>query len=152
MKTPQTEKKMFDNRIGIQGWFYGGPYRLERYLYTLHRVSGLGVLVYLMMHIAVTWFKNDPDIWKKLMDIVKNPFFLCGEYLVFAGVVFHALNGIRLIIGELGYMLGKPKLPVYPYPLALLRQRPLALVLMLLTGIIIVYGIFDIIIFGHSPQ
>ncbi len=149
MKTPQTEKKLWDNRIGIKGWVYGGPYRLERYLYTLHRVSGLGVLVYLMLHIGVTWFKNYPDIWDKLMVIAANPLILCGEYIVFAGVVFHALNGIRLIVGELGYMLGKPKLPVYPYPLALLRQRPLALVLMLLTGIIVSYGIFDIIIFSH---
>jgi succinate dehydrogenase / fumarate reductase, cytochrome b subunit len=149
MKTPHTEKKLYDNLLGVKGWLYGGPYGLERYLYTLHRVTGLGVLVYLIMHIGVTWFKNDPDRWVECMAVLDNPFFKCGEYLVFFGVVFHAINGIRLIIGEFGYLLGKPKLPVYPYPLALLRQRPLALVLMLLMGILALYGFFDIVLFSH---
>jgi succinate dehydrogenase / fumarate reductase, cytochrome b subunit len=149
MKTPETERKGLPNNLGITGWVYAGSYRLERYLYTLHRVTGLGVLVYLLMHIGVTWFKNDPVMWTFIMGFLEHPFFKVGEYMVYFGVVFHGLNGIRLIIGEFGYMLGSPRLPVYPYPLALLRQRPLLAVLMVITGIIVILGAVNIFILTH---
>ena len=37
--------------------------------------------------------------------------------------VIHALNGLRLILMELGFLLGKPKRPVFPYQDALRRKR-----------------------------
>ncbi len=152
MKSPNIEKKVCENKLGLRGWVYAGSYRIERYLYTLHRVTGLGVLVYLLLHIAVTWFKNDPGIWTTLMEIVKHPLIRLGEYCVFFGVAFHAINGIRLIIGEFGYLLGKPVLPVYPYPLAMLRQRPMLVALMLITAVVVLYGAFDVFrdLFIHS--
>jgi succinate dehydrogenase / fumarate reductase cytochrome b subunit len=152
MKSPKVDRKLYSNKLGLLGWVYGGSYRTERYLYTLHRVTGLGILVYLLMHIAVTWFKNDPVMWTRLMQIVEHPLLRMGEYCVFFGVFFHALNGIRLIIGEFGLMLGKPVLPVYPYPLALLRQRPLMVALMAVTAVVVLYGAFDVFrdLFMHS--
>ena len=38
-------------RIGIRGWVYAGRYGLERYAYTLHRITGLGLLLYFILHI-----------------------------------------------------------------------------------------------------
>ncbi|MDQ7824358.1 MAG: hypothetical protein RDV48_16265 [Candidatus Eremiobacteraeota bacterium] len=144
MKSPGISYHTHPNRMGITGWIYGGPYRLERFLYTIHRATGLGVLLYLVMHIGVTWFKNDPGTWKILMDMLEMPAFRFGEYIVFFGVVFHAINGIRLIVGEFGFLMGKPKMPVYPYPLALLRQRPFLVALMVITGILVIYGAIEI--------
>jgi succinate dehydrogenase / fumarate reductase cytochrome b subunit len=149
MKSPDIPRKTHPNKLGIFGWVYAGPYNIERYLYTLHRVTGLGVLLYLVMHIFLTWFKNDPEMWDTLMMLLNNPFARLGEYCVFFGVMFHAMNGIRLIIGELGYMMGKPERPIYPYPIAVLRQRPLLVVLMLLTAVFVVYGAIDIFIYTH---
>lgn len=140
MKTPDIKVNTIPNRMGIFGWLYGGKYGIERYLFTLHRVTGLGILVYLMMHIGVTWFKNDPVIWNKLMSILENPMIRLGEFCVFFGVIFHAMNGIRLIICEFGFKLGKPERPVYPYTNAMSRQRPFMIGLMILTAIIIIYG------------
>ena len=36
------EYKGRTNRLGIWGWLGGGRWGWERYLYTLHRVTGLG--------------------------------------------------------------------------------------------------------------
>jgi len=152
MKTPNIERKVRGNNLGLRGWIYGGSYRIERYLFTLHRLTGLGILLYLLIHIGITWFKNDPAVWTTLMQFLEHPFFRVGEYCVFFGVSFHAMNGIRLIIGEFGYLLGKPTLPIYPYPLAMLRQRPILVALMLLTAVVTLYGGFDLFrdLFIHS--
>jgi succinate dehydrogenase / fumarate reductase cytochrome b subunit len=63
-----------------------------------------------------------------------------GEYALFAAVVFHAANGIRLILTQFGFLLGKPMRPIYPYSLAMMRQRPVMILLMVLTVIVVIYG------------
>lgn len=146
MKFAQSKLNAYPNNLGLKGWVYAGKYSLERYLYILHRATGLGVLLYLLMHIFVTWYKNDPIMWDKIMGFTDNIYFQGGEYLVFFGVVYHALNGVRLIIGEFAYGLGKPARPIYPYPIAMFRQRPLTVFLLLLTAVIVIYGALDIFI------
>ena len=42
------------NRLGVWGWVGGGSWGPDRYLYTLHRVTGLGLLFYFLVHIVVT--------------------------------------------------------------------------------------------------
>jgi succinate dehydrogenase / fumarate reductase cytochrome b subunit len=54
--------------------------------------------------------------------------------------VFHAMNGVRLLLVELGFFLGKPKEPIYPYSTSVLRHRPLTYVMMIITLIVIVLG------------
>ena len=54
-----------------------------------------------------------------------QPIFAFGEYLVFAAFAYHACNGIRLVLVELGFAVGKPMEPVYPYKTSLNVQRPL---------------------------
>ena len=57
------------NRLGIWGWLGGGRWGMERYLYALHRVTGLGLLAYFLLHIMLTSTRAfSPDAWKKAMD------------------------------------------------------------------------------------
>jgi succinate dehydrogenase / fumarate reductase cytochrome b subunit len=141
MQFPAEERRTYPHKLGLQGWVYAGKYRIERYLYTLHRLTGLGILLYLVLHIHVTGFKiRGPDAWKAVMDAVGAPIFHLGEYALFAAVVFHAANGIRLILTQFGFLLGKPMRPIYPYSLAMMRQRPVMILLMVLTVIVVIYG------------
>ena len=43
------EVKKYPNRLGIKGWLAGGKWGPERYLYFLHRVTGLGLLFYFLI-------------------------------------------------------------------------------------------------------
>jgi len=114
---------------------------MERYLYTLHRATGLGLIVYLPIHVWVTGRRlAGPEVWAQTMATLRHPVLVAGEFLVLVGFVFHALNGIRLLLGHLGYTLGRPGHPVYPYAIALHRQRPMTVALMLLAGAFIVIG------------
>ncbi|MDR1727136.1 MAG: hypothetical protein LBT74_04295 [Acidobacteriota bacterium] len=121
------------NNLGIIGWVCGGRYGADRYAYALHRLTGLGILCYFLMHIFVTGRRlgaDGPDKWTQAMEFFQNtvicglPVFVIGEFLVFLAFIFHAINGIRLIFVELGLLVGKPGLPAYPYSYSTLRQRP----------------------------
>lgn len=138
------EYKGFPNRLGVKGWAVGGRWGLERYLYTLHRITGLGLVLYFLLHIVVTSSRAlGPEAWKAAMGRVTGPLFTAGEYLVFAAFAFHAVNGLRLIVVELGWGVGKPIEPIYPYRTSVDHQRLLAIGAMLLAAVVALLGGLD---------
>ncbi|MEO5886359.1 MAG: succinate dehydrogenase, cytochrome b556 subunit [Anaerolineales bacterium] len=141
METNTPKRSAYPNRLGLKGWVYGGRYTFERYLYLLHRLTGLGLLAYMVLHIFETATRiRGEAAWSQLMALFASWPFKIIEYLLFAAAVFHAMNGIRLMITELGFFLGRPKEPVYPYSSSIKRHRPLTFVIMILTALIIILG------------
>jgi succinate dehydrogenase / fumarate reductase cytochrome b subunit len=137
------------NRLGVRGWAVGGRWGLERYLYTLHRVSGLALLTYFLLHVVVTSSRAlGREAWEAAMRAVSSPVFAFGEYLVFLAFVFHALNGVRLVLVELFGGVGSAEEPVYPYRTSVDFQRPLALGILALTGLLAALGAYDFMV-GH---
>ncbi len=138
------------NKLGIKGWFFGGRYVVERYAYLIHRISGIGILVYFIAHIFVTGSRvGGPEKWQATMESFQTPLFKFGEYLVFAAFAFHALNGLRLFLHELGFLIGKPERPVFPYKTSIHHQRPWLVVLMIVAALLIVVGGLDFYILGE---
>ena len=132
------------NRLGLWGWLGGGRWGMERYLYTLHRLTGLGLLAYFLIHVVVTSSRAFSEAaWAAAMESVHGPIFVAGEYLVFVAFAYHAINGLRLVIIELGWGVGKPFEPVYPYRTSVDFQRPIAVLAMLLAAILIAVGTWD---------
>jgi succinate dehydrogenase / fumarate reductase cytochrome b subunit len=137
----EQKNKFRNNRLGLWGWLGGGRYGAERYAYALHRLTGLGILAYFILHIFVTGSRiSGPASWQKAMETFAAPYFKFGEFLVFLAFAYHALNGLRLVLTELGFMLGKPQRPVYPYRCSVSKQRPLFVVVMILAVLIMVFG------------
>jgi succinate dehydrogenase / fumarate reductase cytochrome b subunit len=135
------------NRLGIRGWVAGGRWGFERYLYSLHRLTGLGLLAYFVMHIFVTSTRAlGPESWDETMAAVSGPLFRIGEYLVFAAFGFHAINGVRLALIELGSLVGRPIEPVYPYQTSVGRQRRLAMAVLALAFVVAVWGGLDLFV------
>ena len=128
------------NALGIWGWLGGGRWGIERYAYALHRLSGLAILLYLLMHVFVTALRvRGVYLWEE-GHFFDNPAFKVGEFLVFAAFAYHAFNGVRLVLIELGIAVGKPIEPVYPYKTSLNVQRPLLIVMMALAAITLIAG------------
>jgi succinate dehydrogenase / fumarate reductase cytochrome b subunit len=131
----------YNNRLGLKGWMYAGRYSFERYLYLGHRLTGLGLIAYMLLHIIETANRmRGAEAWQGLMGLFASPLFKGIEYLLFAAAVFHALNGVRLLMIELGFFLGKPQEPIFPYKSSIMRHRPLTYVIMALAGLIIILG------------
>ncbi|MCX6057133.1 MAG: hypothetical protein NTW69_03145 [Chloroflexi bacterium] len=131
----------YNNRLGIKGWVYAGKYTFERYLYLAHRLTGMGLIAYMLLHILETANRMRGVVaWEGLMGLFALPLFKMIEYALFAAAVFHALNGVRLLMTELGFFLGRPKEPVYPYSSSIKRHRPLTYIIMALASLIIILG------------
>jgi succinate dehydrogenase / fumarate reductase cytochrome b subunit len=78
-----------------------------------HRASGLGVLLYLFMHIVETsTLLFGPEVYDAAVGIFKNLPARLGEVVLMAALVYHALNGLRVIAMD-----AWPALTVYYRPL-----------------------------------
>jgi succinate dehydrogenase / fumarate reductase cytochrome b subunit len=142
--------KQYDNHLGIFGWLGGGRWGVERYLYILHRVTGLGILLFFLIHIFASSMRMyGPETWTAAMAILKNPIFKLGEFFVFVAFAFHAVNGIRLILIELGLAVGKAEEPIYPYKSSLNNQRPLMVIAMVVVAILIIAGGYNTFFGSH---
>lgn len=138
------------NYLGAGGWVWAGKYKLERYLYLLHRVTGLGLVLFVIIHLVMTTvFRiQGQDVWEATITILRNPWLKVGEYLVVVAFSYHALNGLRLILQELGFALGKPTPPIYPYRDALRKKRPVTIVMIAVIVILAAVFLFDFLAGG----
>lgn len=81
----------------IEGIRYRG--NIGHWSWIAHRVSGLAILGFLTIHVwdtanATFW----PHVYAWTIDVFKHPLFGLGEIGVFAAVLYHAFNGIRITI------------------------------------------------------
>jgi succinate dehydrogenase / fumarate reductase, cytochrome b subunit len=60
----------------------------------LHRVTGLGILLFLIIHVIETGLIiYSPAFYDEALILYKNPFFRLAELAIFFAVLFHAVNG-----------------------------------------------------------
>lgn len=73
--------------------------RSGQYNWLAHRLSGLGILAFLVIHVwdtANAYFWPQAYAWS--IAIFKVPLFGIGEIAIMAAVLYHAFNGIRITI------------------------------------------------------
>lgn len=77
--------------------------RTGLWAWLLHRITGLAIILYLLLHIgvisSVLWGGGSFD---QLMATLKRPWFAVGELLLVTAVMYHGLNGTRIILFDLG--------------------------------------------------
>jgi len=67
--------------------------------YVAHRVTGVGVLLFLAIHILDTALIGfGPEVFNKMMALYRHPLFRLSEIGLFGSVLFHALNGVRIVV------------------------------------------------------
>ena len=77
---------------------FGYPVSWAQLAWFGHRASGLGVLLYLFMHIVETsTVLFGPDAYNAAVGIFRNLPARLGEIVLMAALVYHALNGLRVI-------------------------------------------------------
>ena len=71
----------------------------ERWLRRIHRVSGVGLFAFLALHIINIWLVGfGPEPFNTLAIFYRHPAARILHVFLFFGVLFHAVNGLRLII------------------------------------------------------
>lgn len=67
--------------------------------WALHRLTGLGVLVFLLIHIADIYVVGyGPDEFNNLLFIYKSLGFRLMEIVLVGALYYHAINGVRIIL------------------------------------------------------
>ncbi|PZN08920.1 MULTISPECIES: succinate dehydrogenase, cytochrome b556 subunit [Thermaerobacter] len=70
-----------------------------QWAWMLHRLSGVGIMLFLMMHIVDTFLAGfGPQVYDHVMALYRAPVFMVLEVVLVAGVVYHAVNGLRVIL------------------------------------------------------
>ena len=72
---------------------------LGQWSWVLHRISGLGVVFFLTLHVIDTsWAVFYPQLYVEAIATYQSPLFTLGEFGLVACVVYHALNGLRIAV------------------------------------------------------
>lgn len=70
---------------------------IGQWSWVLHRVSGLGVVLFFILHIIDTsWSVFYPGLYEEAIASYQSPLFTIGEFFLVAAVVYHAYNGLRI--------------------------------------------------------
>jgi len=67
--------------------------------WAFHRITGLGVLLFLLLHIVDIFLVNyGPEVFNELLFLYRNPVFRIGEIILVGAVYYHAANGVRIML------------------------------------------------------
>jgi len=67
--------------------------------FLLRRISGVALVIYLALHMWVIGSANQgPEVFNARLNAVQTPIFKLFEIALLAAVVYHAFDGIRLLI------------------------------------------------------
>ena len=77
-------------------------YSIHNVFFILHRITGVMLLAYLLVHIAAisTAMISGPESFDSVMAILTGRGFFALELALLACLTFHGLNGLRLILAE----------------------------------------------------
>ncbi len=97
-------------RRGIVGWFDPRGRRLGGLAFIINRLTGLGLVVYLYLHLVIlSMLVQGPNAWDDFVDIALSPPFLTLDVLLLTGMLIHGLNGIRVGLVGLGLVASRQK-------------------------------------------
>lgn len=73
--------------------------RSGHYSWLAHRISGLGILAYLIIHVWETANATfAPSVYQWSLEVFKHPLFGVGEIFLLGALLYHALNGLRIAV------------------------------------------------------
>ncbi len=67
--------------------------------WVLHRITGVAIFFFLLVHVLDTaLIRVSPEAYNAVMSSYKTPSMGLGEAALVAAIVFHAFNGLRIIL------------------------------------------------------
>lgn len=82
-------------RNGITPVYAGDP---GQYAWVLHRATGVGILFFLLVHILdIMLIGLGRDVYDHTVEFYAHPFIIPMEIALVGAVIYHTLNGLRII-------------------------------------------------------
>ena len=91
-------------------WFDVRRRRAGMWAYALNRITGIGLVIYLYLHLGVlSLLIRGQSAWDTFEGVARSPFVLTLDVILLAGILIHGLNGLRLAITGFGFSMGAQK-------------------------------------------
>ncbi len=120
-------------RFRFLRWFDFRSWRLGMIAYILNRVTAIGLVVYLYLHLAIlTLLAQGAAGWDPFIKIARTPWFLALDVILLAGILIHGLNGLRVALTGFG--------------VGVRGQKPLFVALMIVAAVVLVAGALKIFV------
>ena len=84
-RTPAQPVQRYKLRVGMVAWM-------------LHRLTGVGLVLYLVLHVWGLKAITNPEAYNALIASYHAPIFKVAEFGLLIAVVYHALNGVRIVL------------------------------------------------------
>ena len=92
MATASARIRRMQNVVSYRG-------REGQWSWLIHRIAGLGILAFLALHVVDIWLMGQgEETFNKLLFLYHWPPFKFLELFLIFGVLFHAVNGLRIIL------------------------------------------------------
>ena len=72
--------------------------RSGQWAFVLHRITGFGVFFFLLLHIVDVSLASRPHLYNEVHQVYGNVVMRVFEVGLLLGLVFHALNGLRIVL------------------------------------------------------
>ena len=80
-------------------WFDLRRRKLGMWAYALNRITGIGLVVYLYLHLGVlSLLARGQSSWDSFVSLARSPYYLALDVLLLAGILIHGLNGLRVAL------------------------------------------------------
>lgn len=92
---------MAQRRIARRTSEFGKLYRGRegQWSWLAHRVTGVAIILFLFAHVVDTALVGwGPNAYNRVVSVYHNPWIRLLELGLVAAVIYHALNGVRIII------------------------------------------------------
>ncbi|HEU4674058.1 MAG TPA: succinate dehydrogenase, cytochrome b556 subunit [Candidatus Limnocylindrales bacterium] len=67
--------------------------------WAFHRISGVAIWAFVVLHVVDIYLVGgDPKAYDQILQIYASPIGRVGEMLLGAALLYHALNGLRIIV------------------------------------------------------
>ena len=67
--------------------------------WAFHRISGIAIWAFILLHVLDIWLSQaNAALYNDLLSIYASPAGRVGETLLGAALLYHALNGLRIIL------------------------------------------------------
>lgn len=87
----------------LMNWFNPQGRVMGGWAFSLNRITALGLTLYLFLHLIVLGtLARGANAYDSFIQLVHNPLFMFGEFLVVAAGFIHGFNGLRIVLTSLG--------------------------------------------------
>jgi succinate dehydrogenase / fumarate reductase cytochrome b subunit len=88
---------------------WSARYAVGAWAFTLHRIAGVTIAVYGLAHLFIISLAHWNGPFDSIMKSFQSPPFLLAELPLLGAILYHSLNGFRIILFDLGIGIERQK-------------------------------------------